>query len=88
VDEFLFDGFAFGMVANDAAAAVAFEDEDLQLLLEAALTVDAIGFPLRLLSVGSWAAGSWACGFRGRFRGHVGLSFLGFAGRRTRARMW
>jgi hypothetical protein len=43
---------------------------------------------LRLLSVGSWAAGSWACGFRGRFRGHVGLSFLGFAGRRTRARMW
>jgi hypothetical protein len=55
------------MVANDAAAAVAFEDEDLQLLLEAALTVDSIGFLLRLPSAGSWAAGSWAGGFRGRF---------------------
>src|SRR6202007_539920 len=42
MDEFLFDGFAFGVVADDTAAAVAFEDEDLQLLLQAALTVDAI----------------------------------------------
>jgi len=33
VDEFLFDVFAFGVVADDAAAAVSFEDEDLQLLL-------------------------------------------------------
>jgi hypothetical protein len=29
VDEFLFDGFAFGVVADDAAAAVSFEEEDL-----------------------------------------------------------
>jgi hypothetical protein len=29
VDEFLFDGFAFGVVADDAAAAVSFEDEHL-----------------------------------------------------------
>ena len=81
VDEFLYDGFAFGMVADDAAAAVAFEEEDLQLLLQPSLTVDAIGFLLRLLS-----ARSWAGSFRGRFRGNVGLSFFGFAGRRTRAR--
>jgi hypothetical protein len=33
VDEFLFDGFAFGVVADDAAAAVSFEEEDLQLFL-------------------------------------------------------
>jgi hypothetical protein len=72
VNEFLFDGFAFGVVADDAAAAVSFEKEDLQLLLQPALTVDAIGFPLRLPS-----AGSWAGGFRGRFRGHFGLSFVG-----------
>src|SRR4029077_6910107 len=31
VDEFLFDGFAFRVVADDAAAAVSFEEEDLQL---------------------------------------------------------
>ena len=49
VDEFLFDGFAFGVVANDAAAAVAFEEEDLQLLLEAAFTVDAVGLLYRML---------------------------------------
>ena len=79
VDKFFFDGFAFGVVADDAAAAVAFEDERLQLLLQPALTVDAIGFLLRLLSVGSRAAGSWVGGFRGRFRGDVGLSFCGFA---------
>jgi hypothetical protein len=86
MDEFLFDGFAFGVVADDAAAAVSFEEEDLQLLFEAALTVDSVGFLLRLPSVGSCAAGSWAGGFRDCFRGHVGLSFFGFAGRRTRAR--
>jgi hypothetical protein len=40
VDEFLFDGFAFGVVADDATAAVSFEEEDLQLLLKPALTVD------------------------------------------------
>ena len=62
VDEFLFDGFPFGVVADDAAAAVAFEEERMKLLLQPALTVDAIGFLLRLLS-----AGSWAGGFRGRF---------------------
>ena len=44
VDEFLFDGFTFGMVADDAAAAVAFEEEYLQLLLQAALAVDSAGF--------------------------------------------
>ena len=33
VDEFFLDGFAFGMVADDAAAAVAFENERLKLLL-------------------------------------------------------
>jgi len=38
---------------------------------------------LGVLSVGS-CAGS----FRGGFRGHVGLSFFGFAGRRTRTRVW
>jgi len=65
VDEFFFDVFAFGVVADDAAAAVAFEDEDLQLLLQPALAVDSVGFLLRLPSVGSWAAGSWAGGFRG-----------------------
>jgi hypothetical protein len=88
VDKFFFDGFAFGVVANNAAAAVAFEEEDLELLLQPALTVDSIGFLLRLPSADSWAAGSWAAGFRGCFRGHVGLSFFGFAGRRTRARVW
>jgi hypothetical protein len=67
VDKFLFDGFAFGVMADDAAAAVPFEEEDLQLLLQPALTVDAIGFLLRLPSVGSWAGGSWAGSFRGRF---------------------
>ena len=74
VDEFLFDGFAFGVVADDAAAAVAFEEQDLQLLLQPALTVDSVGFPLRFPS-----AGFRAGGFRGRFRGHGRLSFLGFA---------
>src|SRR6201984_231960 len=44
VDEFLFDGIAFGVVADDAAAAVSFEDERLQLLLQPALAVDSIGF--------------------------------------------
>jgi len=29
VDEFFFDGFALGVVADDAAAAVSFEEEDL-----------------------------------------------------------
>lgn len=33
VDEFLFDSFAFRVVADDAAAAVSFEEEDLKLLL-------------------------------------------------------
>jgi hypothetical protein len=33
VDEFLFDSFAFGVVADDAATAVPFEEEDLKLLL-------------------------------------------------------
>src|SRR5579862_6043477 len=49
VDEFLFDGFAFGVVADYAAAAVSFEEQDLQLLLEAALAVDAIGLLHRIL---------------------------------------
>src|SRR5579859_5456438 len=49
VDEFLFDGFAFGVVADDAAAAVSFEEEDLQLLLQPALTVDSLGFLYRML---------------------------------------
>ena len=49
VDEFLFDGFAFGMVADDAAAAVSFEEQDLQLLLQAALAVDSLGFLQRML---------------------------------------
>ena len=49
VDEFLFDGFAFGVVADDAAAAVSFEEEDLQLLLQAALTIDSLGFLYRML---------------------------------------
>ena len=49
VDEFFFDGFAFGMVANNAAPAVAFEEQDLQLLLQPALTVDSIGFLHRIL---------------------------------------
>ena len=31
------------------------------------------------LSTSFWAAGFGAGGFRGRFRGHVGLSFCGFA---------
>jgi hypothetical protein len=35
------------------------------------------GILLGLLGVLS--VGSWAGGFRGRFRGHVGLSFFGFA---------
>ena len=73
VDEFLFDGFAFGVVADDAAAAVAFENEDLKLLLQAALTVDPVGF----LSGGS--RGGFSVGFRCCFRGHGGLSFCGFA---------
>src|SRR5580704_13929256 len=62
VDEFLFDGIAFGVVADDAAAAVSFEEEDLELLLQAALAVDAVGFLLRLPSVGS-CAGSFPGGF-------------------------
>jgi hypothetical protein len=44
VDEFLFDGFAFGVVADDAAAAVPFEEQDLQLLLQPSLTVDSVRF--------------------------------------------
>jgi hypothetical protein len=36
--------------------------------------------------LGALSAGFRAGGFRGRFRGHVGLSFCEFAGRRTRAR--
>src|SRR3984957_13553673 len=43
MDEFLFDGFAFGVVADDTAAAVPFEGQHLQLLLQPALTVDSIG---------------------------------------------
>ena len=74
VNEFLLDGFAIGVVAGDAAATVSFEEERLQLLLQPALTVDSIGFPLRFPS-----AGFRAGGFRGRFRGHGGLSFFGFA---------
>ena len=86
VDEFLFDGFAIGMVADDAAAAVAFEEEDLQLLLQPALTVDSIHRMLLSGLLGVLSVGSCAGSFRGCFRGHVGLSFFGFAGRRTRAR--
>ena len=48
VDEFLFDGFAFGVVADDAAAAVAFEEERLKLLLQPALTVDSAGLLHRM----------------------------------------
>ena len=48
VDEFFFDGFAFGVVADDAATAVPFEDERLKLLLQPSLTVDAIGFLHRM----------------------------------------
>ena len=81
VKEFFFDGFAFGMVADDAFAAVPFGQEHLQLLLQAPLTVDAMGFLLGL-------QGLLSGGFRGRFRGHVGLSFWGFAFRRPRARVW
>ena len=44
VDKFLFDGFAFGVVTDDAAAAVSFEDENLQLLLQPSLTVDSVRF--------------------------------------------
>jgi len=64
----------FSLQSNPAAAAVAFEEEDLQLLLQPSLTIDSVGFLLRLLS-----AGSWAGGFRGGFRSHGGLSFFGFA---------
>ena len=49
VDEFLFDGFAFGVVADDAAAAVAFEEERLKLLLQSALAVDSLGLLNRML---------------------------------------
>ena len=49
VDEFLFDSFAFGMVADDAAAAVAFEQERLKLLLQPALTVDSTDLLHRML---------------------------------------
>ena len=80
VEEFFFDGFALGMVADDAFAAMPFEDEHLKLLLQPPLTVDAMGFLLGLLE------GVLSGGFRGRFRGHFGLSFCEFAGRRTRAR--
>ena len=38
VDELLFDSFAFGVVADDAAAAVPFEEQDLKLLLQPSLT--------------------------------------------------
>jgi hypothetical protein len=79
VDKFFFDGFAIGVVADDAAAAVAFEEEDLQLLLQPALTVDSIHRMLFSGLLGVLSAGSWAGGFCGRFRGHVGLSFCGFA---------
>jgi hypothetical protein len=62
VDEFLFDGFAFGVVADDAATAVAFENEDLQLFLQPALTVDAIGFSFATSFrwfLGCWFSGWW-----------------------------
>jgi hypothetical protein len=49
VDEFFLDGFPFGVVANDATAAVAFEEEDLQLLLQPSLTVDSAGLLHRML---------------------------------------
>jgi hypothetical protein len=65
VDEFLFDGFAFGVVADDAAAAVAFEEEGLKLLLQVALTVDAIGLPRGVLP-----SGLLYRVFSGGFRGH------------------
>ena len=48
VDKFFFDGFAFGVVADDAATAVPFEDECLKLLLQPTLTVDSIGFLHRM----------------------------------------
>ena len=78
VNEFLFDGFAFGVVADDAATAVPFEDERLKLLLQPALTVDPIGLLHRILyrmfwglllsgSLGVASAGSWAGSFRGGF---------------------
>ena len=70
VEEFFFDGFAFGMVADDAFAAVPFEEEHLKLLLQPPLTVDSMGFPLGLLE------GVLSGGFRGRFRGHFELSLF------------
>jgi hypothetical protein len=78
VDEFLFDGFAFGMVADDAAAAVSFEEEDLKLLLQPPLTVDSV----RLLPGSSRGgfSGGFRGRFRGRFRGHFELSFCEFRG--------
>ena len=82
VDEFFLDGFAFGMVADDAAAAVAFEEERLKLLLQTALAVDAAGFP----SGGS--RGGFSVGFRGRFRSHVGLSFFGLRPQDAGAVWW
>ena len=57
VDEFLFDGFAFGVVTYDAAAAVSFEEEDLKLLLQAPLTVDSIGLFHRMLFRGMLLSG-------------------------------
>jgi len=85
VEEFFFDGFAFRMVADDAFAAVAFEEEHLKLFLQPPLTVDAMGFLLGLLE--RVLSGGFRGGFRGCFRGHVGLSFCEFAIRRTRARV-
>ncbi len=79
VNEFLFDRFAFGVVADDAAAAVSFEEEDLQLFLQAALTVDSVGF----LSGVSWRFFCWLSLL---FSRSWWVVLLWVRGRRTRAR--
>ena len=82
----------FGVMADDAAAAVPFKEGHLKLLLQPALAVDSIDLLHRMLHrilhrmfcglllsglLGVPSAGSWAGGFRSRFRGHVWLSFVG-----------
>jgi len=49
---------------------VSFEEEDLQLLLQPALTVDSLELLHRMLLsglLGVLSVGSWAAGFRGGF---------------------
>jgi hypothetical protein len=90
MDEFLFDGFAFGVVADDAAAAVAFEEEDLQLLLQPSLTVDSMGFRWENASFGTAAGSSfrWFLGWwlSRSFSRSWWVALLWVRGRRTRAR--